>query len=204
MVDGFFQDNDKVAYLRDASPRPRSRRCAATSPPISRPSRRCPGNQTFDVLTWEFLLTSLIIVASPGTGVIYTLAAGLSRGRRRAWSRPSAVRSASCRISRRRSSASPPCSPPVRSPSTTVKYLGVAYLLYMAWTTWQERGALSLDPESQRKVGPAGDDRGDPDQHPQPEALDLLLRLPAAIRPRPTPRTTPWPRCWSSPGSSWR
>jgi threonine/homoserine/homoserine lactone efflux protein len=28
----------------------------------------------------EFLITSLIIVASPGTGVLYTMAAGLSRG----------------------------------------------------------------------------------------------------------------------------
>jgi threonine/homoserine/homoserine lactone efflux protein len=27
----------------------------------------------------EFLLTSLIVVASPGTGVLYTLAAGLTR-----------------------------------------------------------------------------------------------------------------------------
>jgi threonine/homoserine/homoserine lactone efflux protein len=30
----------------------------------------------------EFLITSLIIVASPGTGVLYTLAAGISRGSR--------------------------------------------------------------------------------------------------------------------------
>ena len=30
----------------------------------------------------EFLITSFLIVASPGTGVVYTLAAGLSRGRR--------------------------------------------------------------------------------------------------------------------------
>ena len=30
----------------------------------------------------EFLLTSFIIVVSPGTGVLYTLAAGLSRGSR--------------------------------------------------------------------------------------------------------------------------
>ena len=29
-----------------------------------------------------FLLTSLIVVASPGTGVLYTVAAGLSRGPR--------------------------------------------------------------------------------------------------------------------------
>jgi threonine/homoserine/homoserine lactone efflux protein len=28
----------------------------------------------------EFLITSLIVVATPGTGVLYTLAAGLSRG----------------------------------------------------------------------------------------------------------------------------
>ena len=33
-------------------------------------------------MTVEFLLTSLIVVASPGTGVLYTLAAGLSRGAR--------------------------------------------------------------------------------------------------------------------------
>ncbi len=30
----------------------------------------------------EFLLTSLIVIGSPGIGVLYTLAAGLSRGRR--------------------------------------------------------------------------------------------------------------------------
>ena len=30
----------------------------------------------------EFLITSLIVVVSPGTGVLYTLATGLSRGSR--------------------------------------------------------------------------------------------------------------------------
>ena len=29
----------------------------------------------------------------------------------------------------------------------TLKYLGVAYLLYMAWSTLQERGALRLETE---------------------------------------------------------
>src|SRR6478609_3866327 len=33
-------------------------------------------------MTWSFLLTSLIVVASPGTGVLYTLAAALTRGSR--------------------------------------------------------------------------------------------------------------------------
>ena len=35
-----------------------------------------------DPMSWEFLITSFIVVASPGTGVLYTLAAGLSRGSR--------------------------------------------------------------------------------------------------------------------------
>jgi len=33
-------------------------------------------------VTVEFVVTTLIIVVTPGTGVIYTLAAGLSRGAR--------------------------------------------------------------------------------------------------------------------------
>ena len=33
-------------------------------------------------MSLEFLLTTLVIVASPGTGVLYTLAAGLTRGAR--------------------------------------------------------------------------------------------------------------------------
>ena len=33
-------------------------------------------------MTLAFLLTSLIVVASPGTGVLYTLAAALTRGAR--------------------------------------------------------------------------------------------------------------------------
>ena len=33
-------------------------------------------------MTLEFLITTLIIVVSPGTGVLYTLATGLSRGAR--------------------------------------------------------------------------------------------------------------------------
>jgi len=53
-------------------------------------------------MSLEFLLTTLIIVASPGTGVIYTLAAGLSRGSRQASWPPSPARSASFRTFSRR------------------------------------------------------------------------------------------------------
>ncbi len=33
-------------------------------------------------MSTEFLLTTLIVVATPGTGVLYTLAAGLAHGAR--------------------------------------------------------------------------------------------------------------------------
>jgi threonine/homoserine/homoserine lactone efflux protein len=39
---------------------------------------------------------------------------------------------------------------------TTLKYLGVAYLLYLAWSTLRERGALAVEeegaPHSTRKL----------------------------------------------------
>ena len=41
----------------------------------------------------EFLVTSLVVVATPGTGVLYTLAAGLARG-----TRASAVAAVGCTL----------------------------------------------------------------------------------------------------------
>ncbi len=99
-------------------------------------------------MSLEFLITSLIIVASPGTGALYTLAAGLSRG-----SRASVVAAFGCTLG---------CVPHMAAAILglaallhtsalafeTFKYLGVAYLLYMAWNTLRERGALSIDKET--------------------------------------------------------
>ena len=42
-------------------------------------------------MSWEFLLTALIVVVSPGTGVLYTLATGLSRGSKASLAVASAV-----------------------------------------------------------------------------------------------------------------
>jgi threonine/homoserine/homoserine lactone efflux protein len=104
----------------------------------------------------EFLLTSLIVVASPGTGVLYTLAAGLSRG-----ARASVLAAFACTLG---------IIPHMVAAITglaallhtsalafqTLKYLGVAYLLYMAWNTLQEQGALKIEqdiePRSARQV----------------------------------------------------
>ena len=95
----------------------------------------------------EFLVTSLIVVASPGTGVLYTLAAGLSRG-----SRASAVAAFGCTLG-----IVPHMAAAVMGLAAllhtsalafhTLKYLGVAYLLYMAWNALQKQGALRVEQE---------------------------------------------------------
>jgi threonine/homoserine/homoserine lactone efflux protein len=95
----------------------------------------------------EFLVTSLIVVASPGTGVLYTLAAGLARG-----SRASVVAAFGCTLG-----ILPHLAAAIMGLAAllhasalayqTFKVLGVAYLLYMAWSTLRERGALRVDRE---------------------------------------------------------
>jgi threonine/homoserine/homoserine lactone efflux protein len=99
------------------------------------------------VVSIEFLVTSLIVVASPGTGVLYTLAAGLSRG-----SRASAVAAFGCTLG-----IVPHMAAAVLGLAAllhtsalafhTLKYLGVAYLLYTAWTALRETGALRVERE---------------------------------------------------------
>jgi threonine/homoserine/homoserine lactone efflux protein len=93
----------------------------------------------------EFLLVTLIIVATPGTGVLYTLAAGLSRG-----ARASIVAAAGCTLG---------IVPHMVAAITglaallhtsalafqVLKYLGVAYLLFMAWSTLRDKGALTVE-----------------------------------------------------------
>jgi threonine/homoserine/homoserine lactone efflux protein len=98
-------------------------------------------------LSIEFLVTSLIVVASPGTGVLYTLAAGLSRG-----ARASFVAAFGCTLGivPHMVAAVMGLAAVLHTSAVafqTLKYLGVAYLLYMAWSTLQEGGALSVDRE---------------------------------------------------------
>ncbi len=85
-----------------------------------------------------------------------------------------------------------------------VKYAGVAYLLFMAWQTLKEHGALQVetkaDPRSAWRVLRDGQRRHQP---AQPQALDLLRRLPAAVH-RGRAKSSRWRGCWSSPACSWR
>jgi threonine/homoserine/homoserine lactone efflux protein len=96
----------------------------------------------------DFLVTSLIVVVSPGTGVLFTLAAGLSRG-----SRASVVAAFGCTLG-----IVPHIAAAILGLAAllhtsavafqTLKYLGVAYLLYMAWNTLREHGALRVEKEA--------------------------------------------------------
>ncbi len=93
----------------------------------------------------SFLLTSLAIVATPGTGALYTVAAGLSRG-----TRASVIAAVGCTLG---------IVPHMLAAITglaallnasavafqTIKYAGVAYLLYMAWGTLRDKGVLTVD-----------------------------------------------------------
>ena len=95
----------------------------------------------------EFLITSLIVVASPGTGAIVTLSAGLARGRR-----ASLVAAFGCTLG---------IVPHMLAAITglaallhasavafeAVKVAGVAYLLWMAWSSLQAEGPLNIEPE---------------------------------------------------------
>lgn len=104
----------------------------------------------------EFLLTSLIIVASPGTGVLVTLAAGLSRG-----TRASIVAAFGCTLGivPHMVAAITGLAAVLHASAVAfeaVRYAGVAYLLYMAWMTLRENGALKIEadetPRSDREV----------------------------------------------------
>ena len=96
----------------------------------------------------DFLVTSLIVVVSPGIGVLYTLATGLSRG-----ARASVVAAFGCTLG-----IVPHMAAAIMGLAAllhtsalafqTLKYLGVAYLLYMAWMTLKEHGALKVEAES--------------------------------------------------------
>jgi threonine/homoserine/homoserine lactone efflux protein len=95
----------------------------------------------------EFLITSLVVVASPGTGVIFTLAAGLSRG---AWASVVAAFGCTLGIIPHMVAAITGLAALLHTSALAfqiLKYLGVAYLLYMSWQALQERGAIKVDNE---------------------------------------------------------
>lgn len=98
-----------------------------------------------------FLVTTLVVVVTPGTGVLYTLAAGISQG-----GRASIAAAFGCTLG---------IVPHVLATITglaallhasavafqALKYVGAAYLLFMAWATVRDRDAIVVDGDAPRK-----------------------------------------------------
>lgn len=101
----------------------------------------------------EFLITSLIVVLIPGTGVVFTVSTGLTRGRR-----ASVYAAAGCTLG-----IVPHLMATVLGLAAVMhtsalafqalKYAGVAYLLYLALATWRDRSAFEVRPAQGRGGG---------------------------------------------------
>ncbi|MGW6928556.1 LysE family translocator [Lentzea sp. NPDC054927] len=106
-------------------------------------------------MSLAFLVTTLIAVATPGTGVLYTLSAGLAHGRK-----ASVIAAFGCTLG---------IVPHVLATVTglaallhtsalafeIVKYLGVAYLVYLAWMTLRDKSELVAEIGTATKTAPA-------------------------------------------------
>lgn len=100
----------------------------------------------------EFLLTALVVVLAPGTGVIYTLATGLTLGTRAAIA---AAFGCTLGIMPAMLAAILGLAAVLHASALAfqiVKFAGVAFLLYLAWQTLRDRGALSLDQAPKAKT----------------------------------------------------
>ncbi|MFL5803575.1 MAG: LysE family translocator [Roseiflexaceae bacterium] len=97
------------------------------------------------MITLNFLVTSLIVVLIPGTGVVYTISTGLTLGRR-----ASIFASLGCTAG-----IVPHLLATILGLSAVMhtsavafqalKYAGVAYLFYLAYTTWRNKTAFVVD-----------------------------------------------------------
>jgi threonine/homoserine/homoserine lactone efflux protein len=95
----------------------------------------------------EFFLTSIVVILLPGTGVLYTLAVGLGQG-----FRPSIAAAFGCTLG-----ILPAATASIIGLAAIfhtsalafqlVKYLGVAYLFYMAWNIVRDEGILDVSEE---------------------------------------------------------
>lgn len=96
----------------------------------------------------EFWLTSIIVTATPGTGALFTIAAGLGRG-----VRAGLVAALGCTLGIvPHLTLALTGAAAVLAASTVafeaIKWLGVTYLLYIAWGTWRQTGVLAPDAEA--------------------------------------------------------
>lgn len=95
-------------------------------------------------MSLEFVLVSLVVVVSPGIGVLYTVSTALARG-----ARAGVIAAFACTLGivPHMMAAIVGLAALLNAGAVvfqTVRYLGVLYLLYLAWTTIREHGALDV------------------------------------------------------------
>src|SRR5207248_11332794 len=97
------------------------------------------------MITVEFLVTSLIVVLIPGTGVLFTVSTGLTGGRQAsvfaaigctAGIVPHLVATALGLVALLHTSA---------VAFQCLKFAGVAYLFYVAYATWKDKSAFVIE-----------------------------------------------------------
>jgi len=103
------------------------------------------------MLSTDFLLTSLVVVLIPGTGVIYTISTGLFGG----W-RASIAAAFGCTLG-----IVPHLLASILGLAAilhmsalafqSLKFAGVAYLHYLAWGMWRDTGRLQLEESGNKK-----------------------------------------------------
>ncbi|GAB5450023.1 MAG: LysE family translocator [Halioglobus sp.] len=97
------------------------------------------------MLSTEFLMTSLVVVLIPGTGVIYTLSVGLLQGKRASF-----FAALGCTFGIVPSLLACIFGLAVIMHTSAlafqvIKYVGVVYLLYLAWAMWRDSAPINLD-----------------------------------------------------------
>jgi threonine/homoserine/homoserine lactone efflux protein len=106
------------------------------------------------MITPEFLITSLIVVLIPGTGVVFTVSTGLIHGRKAsvfaaigctAGIVPHLLATALGLAAVLHTSA---------VAFQALKFAGVAYLFYVAYATWRDKTAFAIESNSSTKSGP--------------------------------------------------
>jgi len=109
----------------------------------------CEGNaEWMGDMSVAFLITALVVVVTPGTGAIFTIAAGLTRG-----ARAGIVAAFGCTLG-----VIPHMIAAVTGLAAilnasaaafqTIKWLGVAYLLFLGWQTVRDKAAIQIDADS--------------------------------------------------------
>lgn len=103
-------------------------------------------------MSLEFLLTSFLIIATPGTGALYTIGAGISRG---AKGGILAAFASTLGIVPHLLAAVTGLAALILTSAflyDVLKYGGVAYLLWMAWQTLRDAGPLRVSAETEETL----------------------------------------------------